>query len=32
VDYEVSNPKGFPEGTDRTICREVWKLTLKAPL
>jgi hypothetical protein len=32
VDYEVSNPKGFPEGTDRTICREVWKLTLKTPL
>ena len=32
VDYEVSNPKGFPEGTDRTICREVWKLTLKVPL
>ena len=31
-DYEVSNPKGFPEGTDRTICREVWKLTLKTPL
>ena len=32
VDYEVSNPKGFPEGTDRTICREVWKFTLKTPL
>ena len=32
VEYEVSNTKGFPEGTGRTICREVWKLTLKAPL
>ena len=32
VDYEVSNPKGFPEGTDRTICREVWKFILKTPL
>lgn len=32
VDYEVSNPKGFPQETGRTICREVWKLTLKAPL
>ena len=32
VDYEVSSPKEFPEGTGRTICREVWKLTLKAPL
>ncbi len=31
-EYEVSNPKGFPEGTGRTICREVWKLTLKTPL
>ena len=32
VDYEVSDPKGFPEGIDRTICREVWKLVLKPPL
>ena len=32
VDFEVSNPKGFPEGTGRTICREVWKFTLKTPL
>ncbi len=32
VDYEVSNLKGIPEGTGRTICREVWKFTMKAPL
>lgn len=25
-------PKGFPEGTTRTICQEVMKLTLKNPM
>ncbi len=31
-EFEVSNPKGSPDGTGRTICREVWKFTLKTPL
>jgi hypothetical protein len=33
VDYVLQpTPKDFPEGTSRTICQEVWKLTLKNPL
>jgi hypothetical protein len=33
VDFVLQpTPKGFPEGTSRTICQEVWKLALKNPL
>ncbi|HUI72656.1 MAG TPA: hypothetical protein VL354_19195 [Spirochaetia bacterium] len=33
VDFELLNPpKGFPEGTTRTVCREYMKIVLKAPL
>ena len=33
MDFELQNPpKGFPEGTTRTICKEFMKVTLKAPL
>jgi hypothetical protein len=32
IDFEAQNPKGFPEGTNRTISKEVWKLILKNPL
>jgi len=33
VDFVLQpTPKGFPEGTSRTICQEVWKLTLKNPM
>ncbi|HVO39079.1 MAG TPA: hypothetical protein VMV03_08630 [Spirochaetia bacterium] len=33
MDFVLMNPpKGFPEGTSRTICKEVMNLTLKAPL
>jgi hypothetical protein len=33
VDFVLQpTPKGFPEGTSRTICQEVWRLTLKNPM
>lgn len=33
MDFALANPpKGFPEGTSRTVCKEVMKVTLKAPL
>jgi len=33
MDFELQNPpKGFPEGTTRTVCKEFMKITLKAPL
>ena len=33
VDFVLQpTPKGFPASTSRTICQEVWKLTLKNPL
>ena len=33
MDFVLQNPpQGFPEGTSRTVCKEVMKLTLKAPL
>jgi len=33
MDFELANPpKGFPEGTTRTVCHEIMKLTMRAPL
>jgi len=32
ADAVSQSPRGWPEGTSRTICQEVWKLTLKNPL
>jgi hypothetical protein len=33
VDFVLQpTPKGFPEGSSRTICKEVWNLTLKNPM
>jgi len=31
-DFETTTPAGFPQGTGRMICKEILKVTLKAPL
>jgi hypothetical protein len=32
VDFELQNPRAWPDGTGRTVCKEYMKLTLKNPL
>jgi hypothetical protein len=32
MDFELQNPRAWPEGTGRTVCKEYMKLTLKNPL